>query len=67
MRVRDGGERCDQTCSPQALKCDTWPDGAPTQVEEDLWYDSLLLVNSPRKFSIKTLMWCLFAVLSSSY
>ena len=32
-------------CVFQALKCELWADGAPTQVEEDLWYDSFLSVS----------------------
>ena len=37
----------------QALKCEEWADGEPTQVEEDLWYDSLLSVSdaAPPLFS----------------
>ena len=32
--------------SMQALKCEVWSDGQPTQVEEDLWEDSLLSVSN---------------------
>lgn len=37
----------------QALKCESWGDSPPTQVEEDLWYDSFLSVSAtlPMHFS----------------
>jgi len=31
--------------SVQALKCNSWKEGEPTSVEEDLWDDSLLAVS----------------------
>ena len=29
----------------EAVGCDNWSDGEPSQVEEDLWYDSMLKVS----------------------
>lgn len=41
----------------QALKCEDWPDGVqPTQVEEDLWYNSLLSVSGEKTFLL-SLSW----------
>lgn len=37
------------TCShypSQAVACENWSDGPPTQVEEDLWDDSMLEVRT---------------------
>lgn len=35
----------------EAVGCETWGDGQPSQVEEDLWDDSMLQVSASREIS----------------
>ena len=44
----------------QAMSCESWADGDPTQVEEDLWDDSLLAVSLPIE------MFCMYSMLRTN-